>query len=216
MFKQLDLVIAKGTRVGIVGVTGSGKTTLTDLLMGLLDVNEGQLCIDNTQLTAANRRSWQNRIAHVPQNIYISDASIEENIGFGVPVELLDHVRVRQSAERAQLSTFIEGLPLAYKTLVGERGARLSGGQRQRIGLARALYKNVDVIILDEATSALDVNTEDAVMQTINHLSRDLTIIMIAHRISTLRICDEIVEIGDSGVKKIWSYAELAKKHSLT
>jgi len=211
VFSKLDFIITKGARVGIVGVTGSGKTTLIDLLMGLLDVNSGQFCIDNTQLTSVNRRSWQNRLAHVPQNIYISDASVEENIAFGVPVELIDPGRVRQCAERAQLAKFVEDLPLAYKTLVGECGSRLSGGQRQRIGLARALYKNADVIILDEATSALDANTEDAVIQTINHLSRDLTIVMIAHRISTLKVCDEIVEIGDGGVKKIWSYAELVE-----
>jgi ATP-binding cassette subfamily B protein len=191
----LNLLIAKGSRVGFIGTTGSGKSTLLDLLMGLLPPTEGQLRVDGQPITAANAGRWQRRIAHVPQSIYLSDASIAQNIAFGVPQQQIDMARVRQAAEQAQMAQTVNGWPQGYDTLVGERGVRLSGGQRQRIGIARALYKQADVLVFDEATSALDSATESAVMAAIDALGRELTILIVAHRISTLSGCDEIVEL---------------------
>jgi len=197
VLRKLNLTIARGSRVGFVGTTGSGKSTLLDIVMGLLQPTEGTLEIDGQPITAANTRGWQAHIAHVPQAIYLADSTIEENIAFGVPKGRIDHQRVAQAARQAQIAATIEAWPGQYKTFVGERGVRLSGGQRQRIGIARALYKQADVIIFDEATSALDNETEEAVMQAIEGLSKDLTILIIAHRLSTLKGCTQIVEVGE-------------------
>jgi len=197
VLRELNLTIARGSRVGFVGTTGSGKSTLLDIVMGLLQPTEGTLEIDGQPITAANTRGWQAHIAHVPQAIYLADSTIEENIAFGVPKGRIDHQRVAQAARQAQIAATIEAWPGQYKTFVGERGVRLSGGQRQRIGIARALYKQADVIIFDEATSALDNETEEAVMQAIEGLSKDLTILIIAHRLSTLKGCTQIVEVGE-------------------
>lgn len=194
--KNLNLRIAKGSRVGFIGTTGSGKSTLLDIIMGLLQPAEGQLRVDGQPITEANAGLWQRRIAHVPQTIYLSDASIAENIAFGVPREDIDMERVRQAAAQAQMAQTIQGWPQGYETFVGERGVRLSGGQRQRIGIARALYKQADVLVLDEATSALDNTTERAVMDAIDGLGRDLTILIVAHRLTTLGGCDQIVELA--------------------
>lgn len=201
--KEINLCIAKGGRLGIVGVTGSGKSTLLDIIMGLLQPTNGYLEIDGIPITEANRRAWQAHIAHVPQTIFLADASIEENIAFGILKEDIDRKRVIKAAEQAQLSNFIKTLPDKYLTFVGERGIQLSGGQRQRIGIARALYKQADVIIFDEATSALDSETEQAVMKAIESLSGDLTILIIAHRLTTLRNCTEILEVADGCIRKI-------------
>lgn len=209
VLKSLNLTIAKGSRVGFIGTTGSGKSTLLDIVMGLLYPNDGSIEVDGTAVTPANARSWQVRIAHVPQTVFLSDASIEENIAFGIPVDQIDHRRIRQAAEQAQLARSIETWPEQYQTLVGERGIRLSGGQRQRIGIARALYKQADVIIFDEATSALDNETEQAVMQAIEELSKELTLLIIAHRLTTLQSCTQIVELGDGGIKRIGSYQDI-------
>lgn len=192
----LNLRIAKGSRVGFIGTTGSGKSTLLDILMGLLQPTEGQLLVDGQPVTAANAGAWQRRIAHVPQAIYLSDATVAENIAFGVPPPHIDMQRVRRAAAQAQMAQTIDSWPHGYDTRVGERGVRLSGGQRQRIGIARALYKQADVLIFDEATSALDGATEGAVMEAIEALGRELTIVMVAHRLTTLRRCDEIVELA--------------------
>ena len=192
---SINLDIAQGARIGFIGKTGSGKSTLIDLIMGLLEPTAGQIEIEGQPLAAHNRRAWQLRIAHVPQAIYLSDTSIAENIAFGVPAAQIDEGRVRAAAAKAQLADFIETLQAQYQTLVGERGVRLSGGQRQRIGIARALYKQADVIIFDEATSALDNETEEAVMQSIESLSTDLTMLIIAHRLSTLNNCHFIIEL---------------------
>lgn len=197
VLRNLDLTFARGSRVGFVGTTGSGKSTLLDIVMGLLQPTEGTLEIDGQPITAANTRAWQAHIAHVPQAIYLADSTIEENIAFGVPKDQIDHQRVKQAARKAQIEDTIEAWPGQYKTFVGERGIRLSGGQRQRIGIARALYKQADVIIFDEATSALDNETEEAVMQAIEGLSDDLTILIIAHRLSTLNGCTQIVHVGE-------------------
>lgn len=197
VLKNLDLTIAKGSRVGFIGTTGSGKSTLLDIVMGLLSPTEGTLEIDGQPITAGNQRAWQAHIAHVPQAIFLADSTIEENIAFGVPQAQIDHDRVRLAARQAQIAEAIETWPKKYQTFVGERGIRLSGGQRQRIGIARALYKQADVIIFDEATSALDNETEKAVMQAIEGLSEDLTILIIAHRLSTLKNCTQIIEVGE-------------------
>ena len=198
--KDINLAIAKGARVGFIGATGCGKSTLLDIVMGLLLPTEGVIEIDDQPITMVNRRSWQAHIAHVPQTIFLADSSIEENIAFGVPKELIDSGRVRQAAQQAQLAEIIETWPSKYQTCVGERGVQLSGGQRQRIGIARALYKQADVIVFDEATSALDSETEQAVMFAIESLSEDITILIIAHRLNTLRGCTEVFELGQDGV----------------
>ena len=209
VLNTLNLAIYKGSRTGFIGVTGSGKSTLLDIVMGLLQPTEGTLAIDGQSITSDNNRAWQAHIAHVPQAIYLSDSTIEENIAFGIPKGKIDHERVKQAALKAQIADIIETWPKKYKTYVGERGIRLSGGQRQRIGIARALYKQADVIIFDEATSALDNETEQAVMQSIEDLGKDLTILIIAHRLTTLKNCDQIVELGDGGIKRIGTYQEI-------
>lgn len=192
----LSLIISKGSRVGFMGKTGTGKSTCLDLLMGLLEPTEGRILIDGTPLTHENLRAWQRNIAHVPQAIYLSDSTLAENIAFGISSEKIEMNRVRQAACQAQIADFIESSPTGYQTLVGERGIRLSGGQKQRIGIARALYKQAQVLVFDEATSALDVETEEAVMQSIESLSNDLTIFIIAHRAATLKNCTQIIDFG--------------------
>jgi ABC-type bacteriocin/lantibiotic exporter with double-glycine peptidase domain len=209
VLKNLNLKIAKGSRVGILGVTGSGKSTLLDIVMGLLQPTVGSLEIDGQSVGLPNLRSWQTHIAHVPQTIFLADISIEENIAFGVPIDQIDKTLVRQAAEQAQIADIIESLPMQYQTFVGERGIRLSGGQRQRIGIARALYKQADVIIFDEATSALDNETEQAVMQAIDSLSKDLTLLIIAHRLTTLKNCTQVVKLGGGGIERIGTYENI-------
>lgn len=206
---QISFEIPRGARIGIVGQTGSGKSTLVDLLMGLLEPSDGQLLIDGEPLTIASRRAWQERIAHVPQAIFLSDASIAENIAFGIPKENIDLARVYEAARKAQLTPFIEALPEQFQTAVGERGVRLSGGQRQRIGLARALYKQADVLVLDEATSALDDATEREVMRELDALGNEITVFMIAHRLSTLARCDAILVLEARRGPRWVSYEEL-------
>jgi ABC-type multidrug transport system fused ATPase/permease subunit len=205
----VNLTITKGSRVGFIGTTGSGKSTMLDIIMGLLQPTNGTLEIDGQIVVPRNQCAWQAHIAHVPQAIYLADSSIEENIAFGVPKDKIDFERVRKAAQQAQIAESIEGWPKQYQTFVGERGIRLSGGQRQRIGIARALYKQADVIIFDEATSALDNETELAVMQAIEGLSKDLTLLIIAHRLSTLKNCTQIVELGEGGIKRTGSYQDL-------
>jgi ABC-type multidrug transport system fused ATPase/permease subunit len=180
--------------------------------MALLQPSGGTLEIDGVPVTAANSRAWQQHIAHVPQAIFLVDASIEENIAFGITPDKIDRERVRRAAQQAQIADFVESLPQKYKTFVGERGVRLSGGQRQRIGIARALYKQAKLIIFDEATSALDNETEEAVMQAIDGLSAELTVLTIAHRLSTLKNCTQIVELLDGRVHRVCSYSDIEEK----
>jgi ABC-type multidrug transport system fused ATPase/permease subunit len=193
----IDLVIAKGDRIGLIGQTGSGKSTLVDVVMGLLEPSAGTILLDDVPLTPDRVGHWQAQIAHVPQTVFLLDDSVAANIAFA---DTIDMDRVAQAAARAQLDDVIAALPEGYATLVGERGIRLSGGQRQRIGIARALYKRADVLILDEATSALDDNTETAIMTAIDGLGRELTIIQIAHRLSTLRGCSTIYRIANGHI----------------
>lgn len=209
VLREIDLEIPKGSRIGFIGTTGSGKSTLLDIVMGLLEPTMGTVEVDGTPVTLNNRRSWQKHIAHVPQSIFLSDASIEENIALGVPKGKIDKERVRVAAQQAQIADIIESWPKQYETVVGERGVRLSGGQRQRIGIARALYKQADVIIFDEATSALDNQTEAAVMQAIEELHEELTVLIIAHRLTTLRNCDVIVELENGAIKRAGRYSEI-------
>lgn len=215
VLEDLSLTIRKGSRVGFIGKTGSGKSTLLDIVMGLLQPAAGVLEIDGVAISEKNVRGWQAHIAHVPQSIFLTDGSIEANIAFGVPEEEIDVERVRRVARQAEIADVIEGLPDRYRTIVGERGIRLSGGQRQRIGIARALYRKADVIVFDEATSALDGETEQAVMQAIEGLGEDLTILIIAHRLSTLKNCAQIVELGDRGIRRVGSYREMVNVDSV-
>lgn len=191
----INLEIRKGMRLGIVGKSGSGKSTLMDLILGLLEPSEGQIAVDGVRLTPENRAAWQRNIAHVPQAIFLADASVAENIAFGVRRRDIDLERVRRAAEQAELADVIAALPNGYETRVGERGIQLSGGQRQRIGIARALYKQASVLVFDEATSALDSETEMSVMAAIARLDRSLTILVIAHRLSTLEGCDGVATL---------------------
>jgi ATP-binding cassette subfamily B protein len=200
VFKDINFTIRKGSRIGLMGASGSGKSTLLDILMGLLQPTQGSLEVDGVKIADENRTAWQSNIAHVPQSIFLTDSSIEENIAFGVPKDKINHPLLWEVARQAQLQETIEKLPNQYQTLVGERGVFLSGGQRQRIGIARALYKRADVIIFDEATSALDNETERHVMNSIDSLSKDLTIIICAHRKATLTGCDQIIELNGGNI----------------
>jgi ABC-type bacteriocin/lantibiotic exporter with double-glycine peptidase domain len=209
VLSNLNYVIKRGGRIGVVGKTGSGKSTLVDILMGLLTPTGGALSVDGLTINQTNCRAWQNHVAHVPQAIFLADASIKENIAFGTLASEIDLNRVMEVARMAQLDETILGLPQGFETLVGERGVRLSGGQRQRIGIARALYKRADVIIFDEATSALDDVTEQSVMDSIRSLPAEITLIIVAHRVSTLVDCDEIIELERGKIVRIGSYIEL-------
>lgn len=212
----INLEIPKGARVGFAGSTGSGKSTTLDLMMGFLDPTKGKILVDGHPISHEHKRAWQRTIAHVPQNIFLSDASVAENIAFGIPANQIDLERVRKAADQAKIAEFIENRPEGYGAIVGERGVRLSGGQRQRIGIARALYKRASVLIFDEATSALDSNTELAVMEAIENLDQDLTILIIAHRLTTLVKCDAIVKLEAGKVVSLGSYEDLLRGQSVT
>ncbi len=209
VLKNLDLTLERGKRYGFVGTTGCGKSTLLDVVMGLLIPTKGYLKIDDNIIDNHNYRSWQVILSHVPQAIYLSDTSLAENIAFGVEVDKIDMNKVREAAQKAQIAETIEALPQKYDTFVGERGIRLSGGQRQRIGIARALYKNAQVIVFDEATSALDNETELAVMEGIEQLADDLTILIVAHRVSTLKRCDKIFRMDNGEIVEEGVYEEM-------
>jgi ABC-type multidrug transport system fused ATPase/permease subunit len=206
ILKNINIEIKKGARVGIIGTTGSGKSTFVDLIMRLLIPNNGEIYIDNVLLDEKNYKDWKSKIAHVPQSIYLSDSTIAENIAFGIPSSEIDFDLVKDAAKKAQISDTIEKWKNGYQTLVGERGARLSGGQKQRIGIARAMYKNAKIIIFDEATSALDNETEKSVIESIENLDKDLTIFIIAHRLTTLKNCNIILKIENSGISEVTNY----------
>jgi len=206
---NINLVIPHGARVGFIGSTGSGKSTLIDVLMGLLQPVSGYISIDGVVVTPENGSAWQAHIAHVPQNIFLADMNVAENIAFGTPINKVDMTRVRSAAVKAQIAETIDSWPQKYQTIVGERGVRLSGGQRQRIGIARALYKNADVIVLDEATSALDNDTEDQVMRAIESLGSNITLIMVAHRLTTLKGCSHIISLDNGLVRSVGTYEQI-------
>lgn len=208
----LSLTIRKGARIGIVGSTGSGKSTALDVLMGLITPANGKLEVDGKTIIGELVRAWQRTIAHVPQSIFLSDSTFAENIAFGIPSDQIDMQRVKSAAARAHIAEFIENRPEGYNAMVGERGIRLSGGQRQRIGIARALYKQASVLVFDEATSALDNVTEQSVMDAILELDRDLTVIIVAHRLTTVRHCDSILEMQDGKVAHAGTFAELMQQ----
>jgi len=210
---RVSLTIPKNSRLGIVGTTGSGKSTLVDVMLGLLTPSAGELRVDETPLDADNLRAWQDNVGYVPQTIYLSDDSIRRNIAFGVPEHEIDNAAVARAAALAGIHRFIvEESPEGYDTFVGERGVRLSGGQRQRIGIARALYRDPDVLILDEATSALDSRTERDVMAAIGALSGRKTILIVAHRLSTIRECDAVVVVDRGEVVETGTYDDLVAR----
>jgi ABC-type bacteriocin/lantibiotic exporter with double-glycine peptidase domain len=205
----LNLTITKGSRVGFIGSTGCGKSTLLDVVMGLLHPCQGVLLIDGVSVTQQNQRAWLAHIAHVPQTIFLTDATIAENIAFGVPADQINYELVHEAAQKAQIADVIDSWEKRYETFVGERGIRLSGGQRQRIGIARALYKKADVIVFDEATSALDNNTERAVMDALKGLGDEITVLTVAHRLTTLKNCTHVVEMADGSIRRTGSYQEI-------
>lgn len=214
VLKGISLDIPVRQSIGLAGKTGSGKTTLVDLILGLHRQQSGQILVDGLALDSSNLRNWQANLGYVPQFIYLSNSSVAQNIAFGVPPSKIDMDAVRLAAHMAQIDDFIETeLPMGYDTRIGERGVRLSGGQRQRVGIARALYRNPDVLILDEATSALDRHTEDAVMNAIESLSGQKTIIIIAHRLSTLKSCHQIYLIEAGGITDAGTYEELTERN---
>lgn len=212
--KNINLSISSESKVGFVGSTGGGKTTTVDLILGLLKPQVGSLEVDNKIIDEKSLKVWQSIIGYVPQHIYLSDDSIVANIAFGVSSEDIDYDSVERVAKIANLHEFvINKLPNKYQTKVGERGVRLSGGQRQRIGIARALYRNPRVLVLDEATSALDNVTEQAVMDAVNNLDKDITVIMIAHRLSTVKECDTIFFLENGKLTGKGSFEELLKSN---
>lgn len=207
---SLDLVIPARTTVGFVGGTGAGKTTLVDVILGLLTPDSGEIRADGTPITNRNLRAWQRTLGYVPQSIYLTDASVAENIAFGVPRDRIDRAALERAARAAALHDFVvSDLPKGYDTVVGERGIRLSGGQRQRIGIARALYREPSLLIMDEATSALDNITERAVMDAVQNIRADKTIILIAHRLTTVKDCDCIFLMENGRIIATGTYDEL-------
>ena len=213
--QHLSLEIPAHTTVGFVGKTGSGKTTTVDLILGLLHPQQGMISVDGTPLQGGAVRHWQQNIGYVPQHIYLADDTVARNIAFGVRQDEIDLDAVRDAARRAHIADFIESdLPEQWETVVGERGVKLSGGQRQRIGIARALYHNPSVLVFDEATSALDQATETDVMQAIYELEGNHTILMIAHRLSTVQRADKIVMLERGRKVGEGSYDELAHRHA--
>jgi len=208
--KNINLIVPAKTIIGFTGPTGCGKTTTVDIILGLLEPQNGNLEVDGNIITAHNRRSWQQLVGYVPQQIYLTDDTIASNIAFGIDSKNINHERVQFVSKIASLHNFIvDELQFKYETIIGENGVKLSGGQRQRIGIARALYNNPKLLILDEATSALDNETEKAVMNTINKLRKNITIILIAHRLNTVRKCDMIFKFKKGQIVKSGNYNQI-------
>ena len=217
VLEDINLQIQKGEYIGFVGPSGSGKTTLIDLLLGFFDTNRGKITIDE-KIINIDKYNWQRQIGYVPQNIYIGDETLKSNIALGVEEKLVNHENLKRSIEDAQLNELVANLPEGLETKLGERGARLSGGQKQRIGIARALYKNPEILVLDEATSALDIETEKQVMKSIYSLQKKKTVLIISHRLSTVKECDRIYVLEKGKIvnqgkpKNILSYKEFNLK----
>ena len=209
VFNNVSFTILKGSKVGFIGTTGTGKSTLLDIITGLQQPTNGNVEIDGKILNSHNGGSWQSHIANVSQFIYLSDSTVAENIAFGIPKDQIDLNKVRLAAQQAQISESIETWSDKYQKIIGERGVRLSGGQRQRIGIARALYKKADVLVFDEATSALDSQTEQKVMEVVEALGSDVTLLIIAHRLTSLKSCDQIIEMSEGGKVRHLKYKDL-------
>jgi ABC-type multidrug transport system fused ATPase/permease subunit len=214
ILKNINLTIKANTTVAFVGPTGSGKTTLIDIILGLLKHESGEVRVNNALLSSQNIRQWQNNIGYIPQHIYLTDDTAASNIAFGISEHLIDMDRVKNAAKAAHLHEFICSLPEGYSTKVGERGVRLSGGQIQRVGIARALYHNPDILVMDEATSALDNLTERSVINAINSLAGSKTIIMIAHRLTTVKNCDIIYLLENGEIVDRGKYDDLIQKNA--
>ena len=208
---DLSLTIEKNTTVGLVGPTGSGKTTVVDIILGLLTPLSGELSVNGITVSAANTGEWQKHVGYVPQNIFLFDDTVARNVAFGIPDSEIDYLALENALKTANLYDYVnQSLPDGYNTVLGQRGIRLSGGQRQRIGIARALYRNPSVLVLDEATNSLDGITENVVMDAIYRLSHKVTIIMVAHRLNTVKNCDVIHYIADGGLVSSGNYADLS------
>ncbi|MGB5915630.1 MAG: ATP-binding cassette domain-containing protein, partial [Phormidesmis sp.] len=205
---NISLDIRKGESIALVGKSGSGKTTLVDIILGLLQPSSGDILVDD-QSVYTDLRAWQNLLGYIPQSIFLTDETIAQNIAFGIPVDEIDYERVNKAVKAAQLEDLVEHLPDGLETMVGERGMRISGGQRQRVGIARALYYEREILVLDEATSALDSETEKLVSDAINSLAGDKTLIIIAHRVSTIENCDRIYRLEDGRLQQSGTYEEV-------
>lgn len=206
---KINLKIDKGELVGIIGQSGAGKTTLINIIVGLLFQDSGKIFLDDKQLSKANINLWRNKIGYVPQDVYLTDDTIENNIAFGIEINKIDSKNIENAIQQSQLKTFIDQLPNGKNTIVGERGVQISGGQRQRIGIARALYNDAELLILDEATSALDVETESQFMESVLNLKGNKTVLIITHRLSTIENCDKIFKIEKGELKQTKNiYAE--------
>lgn len=210
---QLNITIPANTVVGLVGASGSGKSTAIDVLLGLVTPQEGALLVDGAPIQAHNLRAWQNSVGFVAQSIFLADSSIRANIAFGLPPEAIDEEKVKRAADMAHLTDLLNTLPQGLNTFVGERGVQLSGGQRQRIGIARALYHDADVLVLDEATSALDGITEKMIMDAVHDFGGKKTIVMVAHRLATVKQCDWIFMLQDGQVVDEGTYQTLVQRN---
>jgi len=215
VLNDLNIEVKANSVIGFVGASGSGKSTIIDLLLGLIEPDNGEIVIDGSPVTESNKRSWQNSVGFVPQSIFLSDSSITENIAFGIAKPQIDLEKVNRAANMAHLSDMIAELPQGMQTTVGERGVQLSGGQKQRIGIARALYNDPDVLVLDEATSALDGITEKLIMDAIHDFSGKKTIIMIAHRLATVKKCDVIFLLDQGKIIDSGTYDELESRNDV-
>jgi ABC-type multidrug transport system fused ATPase/permease subunit len=208
---DVSISVARGEAVGLVGPSGSGKSTLVDILLGLLKPTSGRVLVDGDDIHD-NLRGWQDQIGYVPQSIFLTDDTLRRNVAFGLPKEQIDDDAVKSAIRSAQLEEFVASLPEGLNTIVGERGVRLSGGQRQRIGIARALYNNPDVLVLDEATSSLDTETEHGVMQAVQALQGEKTVIIVAHRLSTVEYCDRLYRLENARIVDEGTFSEVTSR----
>ena len=208
---EVSIDVSRGEAVGLVGSSGSGKSTLVDILLGLLEPTSGRVLVDGNDIHD-NLRGWQDQIGYVPQSIFLTDDTLRRNVAFGLPKDQIDHDAVKSAIRSAQLEDFVASLPDGLDTIVGERGVRLSGGQRQRIGIARALYNNPDVLVLDEATSSLDTETEHGVMQAVQALQGEKTVIIVAHRLSTVEYCDRLYRLENARIVDEGTFSEVTSR----
>jgi ATP-binding cassette subfamily B protein len=212
---NLNLDIKKGNKIGIIGKTGSGKSTLIDIIMGLIEPTSGEIRIDNHIIDKDSLDSWQKHVAHVPQNIFLNDDTITNNVAYGINPKLINRELVKKSIKDADLFEYVSKLKRGLDTVIGERGIKLSGGQKQRLAIARALYKQASVIVFDEATSALDIETESNVMNVVKNFSKDITIIIVAHRLESLKFCDTLYEISNGEISNTGTFDNLKNKSKL-